>query len=559
LLLSGIFSILLNSYLTKNKMIKKLIISTAQINFTVGDLIGNKGKILAAHAEAHADGADIVIFSEMSITGYPPEDLVLLPDFQEKSIQIIRELAEHTANKTAMLVGSLWQEADKIYNAAILLDAGEIKNVICKSSLPNYGVFDEKRVFSAAPMPEAVNFRGAKLGVMICEDMWNLETAKHLKKQGAEILISINASPFEDAKHDIRMDFAQKNAAGSGLPLMYVNQVGGQDELVFEGGSFILNKLGQVVCTQEKWQESLLITNWKKQGVEWVCAEEVVQWAESDRFFDIYNAMKIGLSDYINKNNFCGVVIGMSGGIDSALTAAIAADSLGSDRVRLVMMPSKYTSKQSLDDAEECSKLLGIRLEYVPIEKAVFAFEEMLSEVFKGKKPDLTEENLQARIRGNILMAISNKFGHMVLTTGNKSEMAVGYATLYGDMCGGYNILKDTYKTDVFALAKWRNKQSFVIPENIITKAPTAELRPNQKDEDSLPPYHILDDILMRLIELRHSPAQIAEHGYPIELVDKVARLVKISEYKRRQAAIGVKITGVGFGKDRRYPITNCF
>jgi NAD+ synthase len=541
-------------------MTNKLNISIAQINFTVGDLDGNQKKILAAHKKASAEKSDLIIFSELAITGYPPEDLVLRPDFRDKAIEIVRELAPHTSNGTAILVGGIWHENYKFYNSAFLLEEGQIQHITCKYDLPNYSVFDEKRVFSQAPLPEPLLFRDVQLGVMICEDMWNKKIATHLKEQGAEILIAINASPFDNDKQRKRLEAAKRNANETSLPLIYVNQVGGQDELVFDGGSFILNKKGQLFDASPFWKESITTITWiQSDNGAWTCDKEPQKEFSINNLENIYAALKTGLYDYISKNKFPGVVIGMSGGIDSAITAAIAVDALGKDRVRLVMMPSKYTSEESINDADECAKLLGVQLETISIEQPMESFTETLRESFKGCKSDLTEENLQSRIRGNILMALSNKFGHMVLTTGNKSEVSVGYATLYGDMCGGYNILKDVYKTEVFKLAKWINKQKYVIPENIISKAPTAELRPNQKDEDSLPPYDILDDILHRLIEMRHSSEQIIQHGHVPEVVHKVAKLVKLSEYKRRQSAPGVKITSLAFGRDRRYPVTNGF
>jgi len=539
-------------------MTNTLNIALAQLNFTVGDLSGNYKKINAAHQQANSHRADLVIFSELAITGYPPEDLVLRPDFQNKTMEMIRKLAPLTQNGTAILVGSPWREGEKLYNASILLDGGEIKHISCKSDLPNYGVFDEKRVFSTAPMPETMNFRGIKLGVMICEEMWNNKAAQNLKKQGAEILISINASPFEIDKHKARLKAARDNLAETALPLIYLNQVGGQDELVFDGNSFILASNGDFTRTFSRFDEEISLTKWQKSGKYWVCADGDIT-VTHEKYESIYSALKLGLRDYVTKNGFPGVVLGMSGGIDSALSAAIAVDCLGTERVRLVMMPSKYTSTESLDDAKSCAKMLGASIETISIEKIVDSFAKTLKTTFKGKKSDTTEENLQSRVRGNILMAISNKFGNMVLTTGNKSEMAVGYATLYGDMCGGFNVLKDIYKTDVFALCKWRNLQNVVIPERIITKAPTAELKPNQTDQDTLPPYEMLDKILHRLIELRQSAEEIAQSGFELEIVTKVARMVKLAEYKRRQAAPGVKISQLAFGRDRRYPITNQF
>lgn len=541
-------------------MIKKLIITTAQLNFTVGDLEGNREKILLAHKEAHKEKADLVIFSEMSVTGYPPEDLVLRPHFQDKSIDIIHELAKETGNGTAMLVGSLWREGTSIYNAAILLDKGKIASVTCKYNLPNYGVFDEKRIFSVPPKPSPIEFRGVKLGIMVCEDMWNFDTAKSLKKQGARLLISINASPFESDKHNLRIDIARKNLEATKLPLIYLNQIGGQDELVFDGGSFIMSDKGEIIFRQPQWEESVKTTEWQLKKNKWVMQSDTsLPETEENRLQTIYSALKLGLRDYVTKNGFKGVVLGMSGGIDSAITAAIAVDALGADKVHLVMMPSKYTSRVSIEDAKQCARLLDVKLDEIPIKKLVGSFTKTMKPFFKNTKPDITEENIQSRIRGNILMALSNKFGYMVLTTGNKSEMAVGYATLYGDMCGGYNVLKDVYKTDVFALTKWRNEIVEVIPHNIIIKPPTAELRPGQRDDDTLPPYDVLDDILIHLIEMRHSSRQVAEHGHPIKVVERVARLVKLSEYKRFQSPPGVKITRLAFGRDRRYPITNLF
>lgn len=540
-------------------MTKTLNVSLAQLNFTVGDLSGNRKKIVAAHKTAHSHKADLVIFTELAITGYPPEDLILRPDFQQKAMDAVRSLAPLTKNSTAILLGSPWYEGGRLYNAAILLDGGEIKHISCKSDLPNYGVFDEKRVFAVSTsLPEPMDFRGIKLGVMICEEMWNDKSAANLKKHGAELLISINASPFEVDKYSARLKVARQSVEDTLLPLIYLNQIGGQDELVFDGDSFILSDKGDVQCTMRRFEEDMLHVVWEKPTKKWQCmAGEVT--VGHEKFESIYSALKLGLNDYVKKNGFKAVVIGMSGGIDSAISAAIAVDALGAENVRLIMMPSKYTSKESIADAEECAALLGVSLETISIKKIVAAFKDTLEEAFAGRDPDITEENIQSRVRGNILMAISNKFGHMVLTTGNKSEMAVGYATLYGDMCGGFNVLKDVYKTDVFALSKWRNLQSVVIPENIIIKAPTAELRPNQTDQDSLPPYNILDKILYKLLELRESADDISRNGFDADIVSKVARLVKLSEYKRKQAAPGVKISKQAFGRDRRYPITNIF
>lgn len=539
-------------------MPKTLRISLAQLNFTVGDLAGNYKKIVTAHQWASAEMADLVVFSELAITGYPPEDLILRADFQQKSMDMVRKLAPLTKNSSAILLGSPWFEGEHLYNAAILLDDGEIKHISCKSDLPNYGVFDEKRIFTAASLPEPMEFRGVKLGVLICEEIWKTAVAKQLKKLGAELLISINASPFEVEKHRARLHNCLQNVEEVHLPIIYVNQIGGQDELVFDGNSFILSDKGETLRTLKIFEEDFITTSWQKSSKKWQCEAGDIT-VGHEKYQSIYNALKLGLSDYVNKNGFKGVVIGMSGGVDSALSAAIAVDAIGKKNVRLVMMPSKYTSRESLEDATECAEMLGVELETVSIERAVKALNKTLKKTFKGTKPDITEENLQSRIRGDILMAISNKFGHMVLTTGNKSEMAVGYATLYGDMCGGFNVLKDVYKTDVFALCRWCNLQNVVIPERIITKAPTAELKPNQTDQDTLPPYDVLDKILYRMIELRQSSETIAHSGFPKEVVEKVARMVKFSEYKRRQAAPGVKVSALAFGRDRRYPIANSY
>jgi NAD+ synthase len=403
-----------------------------------------------------------------------------------------------------------------------------------------------------------MDFRDTKLGVLICEEIWNDITAKHLKKLGAEIIISINASPFELGKHKERIHHCLSNACATSLPVIYINQIGGQDELVFDGNSFILSDKGDTILTLKAFEEDFITTSWQKTGKIWksITGEVTVG---HEKYQSIYSALVLGLRDYVRKNNFKGVIIGMSGGVDSAISAAIAVDSIGKNNVRLIMMPSKYTSADSLEDAAKCAKLLGVKLETISIEQIVAVFSSELQDIFAGTAPDITEENLQSRIRGNILMALSNKFGQMVLTTGNKSEMAVGYATLYGDMCGGFNILKDIYKTDIFELCRWRNKQNLVIPERIINKAPTAELKPNQTDQDTLPPYDVLDKILYKMIEMHQSSTEIANSGFALHIVKKVARMVKLSEYKRRQSVIGVKISSLAFGRDRRYPITNSY
>jgi NAD+ synthase len=436
----------------------------------------------------------------------------------------------------------------------------------CKYDLPNYGVFDEKRVFAAGPLPRPIRFRDTELGVMVCEDMWTAPVSRHLAQQGAEILLVINGSPFETDKTETRFELASRRVADTALPLLYVNLVGGQDELVFDGASFAVEPSRGLAFRAPSWQPGVTGTRWLKEQAGWRCEAKVAPQAGGVEA--IYLAMLLGLRDYVGKNGFPGVVIGMSGGIDSALSAAVAVDALGPERVRLVMMPSPYTSQHSLDDAAEAAALLGTRIDQVGIAAAMGAFEQMLAEMFAGLPADITEENIQARSRAVVLMAISNKLGHMVLTTGNKSEMSVGYATLYGDMCGGFSVLKDVYKTTVYALSHWRNRnrpaealgpEGMVIPERIISKAPSAELKPDQTDQDTLPPYDELDAILVGLIEGEASAEELVAAGRDEATVRRVWRMVDRAEYKRRQAPPGVKITRRAFGRDRRYPITNGF
>jgi NAD+ synthase len=428
-------------------------------------------------------------------------------------------------------------------------------------------VFDEKRVFAAGPLPGPFSIRGVRVGVPICEDIWTSEVTECLVETGAEILAVPNGSPFEAGKEDVRANLIAARVSETKLPLIYLNQVGGQDELVFDGGSTVLNADCSTAIVMPSWQESVVISEWTRKGATWICTPGVLAPGE-ERSHSVYHAMMLGLRDYVNKNRFSGVVLGLSGGIDSALSAAVAVDALGADRVRCVMLPSKYTSRDSLEDAAECAKLLGVSYDTVAIEGVVEAFSNALAPTFSNRRADTTEENIQSRARGVILMALSNKFGPMVLTTGNKSEMSVGYATLYGDMCGGYNVLKDIYKTEVFRLARWRNQfvpngslgpQGRVIPERIITKPPSAELRENQKDEDSLPPYEMLDGILECLVENEMTFEDTCAKGYHPATVKRIEQLLYVSEYKRRQAPPGVKISARNFGRDRRYPITNAF
>jgi NAD+ synthase len=551
----------------------RLAITVAQLNPTVGDVAGNAAKARRARAEAIRDGSDLVVFPELYLSGYPPEDLVLKPALRAACRAQIEDLARETADGgPAMLIGTPWVESGKLYNTAALLDGGRIAAVRFKVNLPNYGVFDEGRVFAPGPLPGPVNFRGVRIGFPICEDIWTdwgdyENVVECLAETGAEFLIVPNGSPYWRDKEDVRLNIAVKRVTESDLPIIYVNQVGGQDELVFDGASFGLHADRSLAFQFPAFREQVTTVRFARTGNGWRCLNgPVAKLDEGDK--DDYAACMLGLRDYVDKNGFAGVVLGLSGGIDSALVAALAADALGAARVRCVMLPYRFTSQDSLDDAAAVAKALGVAYDVVPIESAVLGLEKTLAPVFAGRPRDVTEENLQARARGTILMAISNKFGLMVVTTGNKSEMSVGYATLYGDMNGGFNPIKDLYKSEVYRLARLRNAwkpagalgpDGPVIPENILTRAPTAELRENQTDQDTLPPYDVLDQILARLVEGEEPVANIAEAGFEHETVMKVARMLDLAEYKRRQAAPGVKVTLKNFGRDRRYPIVNRF
>ena len=545
-----------------------LRIAVAQLDSVVGDIDGNLRKARDARAEATAAGADLLVLSELFIAGYPPEDLVLKPAFQDACRATVEALAKDTADGgPGVVVGSPWPEGGKVYNAVALLDGGRIEGLRYKVELPNYGVFDELRVFEKGPLPGPVGFRGLRLGLPICEDIWFEQVPECLMETGAELLIVPNGSPYWQGKADVRQQVALARVVETGLPLVYVNQCGGQDELVFDGGSFGLHGDRTLAFQMPQFEAGVAVTTWNKTGGVWRCVDGPVA-SLPDLQEANWRACVAGLRDYVNKNGFPGVVLGLSGGIDSAVCAAMAVDALGLDRVHCVMMPYRYTAAESLTDAAAIADALGVRYDVVPIAPPVEGFTEALSPLFAGTEPGITKENLQSRARGTILMAISNKFGSMVVTTGNKSEMSVGYATLYGDMNGGFNPVKDLYKTELYGLARWRNEHKpadalgppgRVIPENVITRAPSAELRENQTDQDSLPPYEALDDILACLVENEMRIADVAARGHDRVTVEKVERMLYIAEYKRRQAAPGVKITKKNFGRDRRYPIVNKF
>jgi len=546
-----------------------LRIAVAQLNPTVGDIAGNLAKAREARADAARQGADLVLFTELFISGYPPEDLVLKPAFLEACLKAIEGLARDTADGgPGIIIGFPRQGEKGKHNSVAVLDGGKILSTRDKVDLPNYGEFDEKRVFSEGSISGPTNFRGVRIGIPICEEIWNdLGACETLAESGAELLLVPNGSPYYRGKLDVRHQVALRQIIESGLPLLFANQIGGQDELVFDGASFAFNADKTLAFQMSQFEETLAVTEWKRTADGWVCAEgpmsKIPEKEEAD-----YRACMLGLRDYVNKNGFKNVVLGLSGGIDSAICAALAVDALGEERLRAVMMPYRYTSKDSLKDAEDCARALGCRYDIVPIFEPVEGFSHALTQLFEGTKEGITEENLQSRARGTILMAISNKFGSMVVTTGNKSEMSVGYATLYGDMNGGFNPIKDLYKMQVYALSRWRNTHvppgalgpsGEVIPKNIIDKAPSAELRPNQTDQDSLPPYPVLDDILECLVENEMGVDDIVKRGHDRATVERIEHLLYIAEYKRRQAAPGVKITKKNFGRDRRYPITNRF
>ncbi len=557
---------------------KQIKIALAQTNFTTGDIHGNSTKIQQIWQQAATAQADLLIFPEMAITGYPVEDLALHNAFQNAATQAVEQLANYSTNyKTEAIIGGIYHNnSSKPHNSVFWIAGGQIKHIQHKFALPNYGVFDEQRIFQPATnLPNIIEWRGMKIGLLICEDMWHGAAAEQLAQQGANLFISINGSPYEIDKAKQRIEIASKITQKYNIGLIYTNLVGGQDELVFDGGSFIMNHDSRLQVMLPYCKEDLKITDWQilpEKPIITCTTHHIIN--NPSREESIYQAVTLGLRDYTQKSGFSGALIALSGGIDSALAATIAVDALGANNVRAVFMPSPYTSTESTEDAHKIAELLGIKLDIVPITKAMHSLQASICEILNNNATshkateDTTEENIQARIRSNLLMAISNKFGLMVVATSNKSEISVGYTTLYGDMCGGYSVLKDIYKTTVFKLCHWRNQnkidgllgpEGVVIPKRVITKPPSAELKPNQQDSDSLPPYEILDSILYELVENKASITQIAKQGFTEQLVKDVAAMLRQAEYKRRQSPPGARISSMFFGKDRRYPIVNKF
>jgi NAD+ synthase len=543
-------------------MADRLTIALAQMNQRVGDLEGNAKAMLEMRRKAKE--ADLLVCPELQLVGYPPEDLVLKPEFVRRVHECTDQLVGATVEPgPAMLIGTIVHEGGQNFNAMLLADGGKVVGRTFKHELPNYGTFDEKRIFTPGPLPDPIEWRGIRLGVPVCEDMWLEPVCAHLAEGGAELFIVPHGSPYELDKNQTRERLARARTTSTGLPLMFLNRVGGQDELAFDGSSFVMHPDGEVVVQMRDWDDDFLLTQWMRTADGWRCETRCEH--ELDAFpADVYRAMMVALRDYVGRNGFRGVILGLSGGIDSALSAAVAVDALGASKVWGVMLPSKYTSDESLDDARECAKLLGCRHDVISIAPGVEAVDEMLPQL-----TGLAAENVQARLRMVTLMALSNAEGQMLLSTGNKSEMSVGYATLYGDMAGGYSVLKDAYKTTVFALSRWRNANKPegalgpdgpVMPARVITKPPSAELRPGQKDEDSLPPYSALDRILVGLVDNELSVKEVANAtGEDVSLVGDIESKLLKAEYKRRQAPPGVKIGTRNFGRDRRYPISNFF
>jgi NAD+ synthase/NAD+ synthase (glutamine-hydrolysing) len=527
-------------------------IAVAQINTTVGDFEGNAEKIRNAVDAARAAGAKLVVTPEMSLSGYPAEDLWMRDDFCDRCLAAVVKLASHCPD-VAIIVGYPHREGRTRYNAAAVLRGGRMERFYCKQKLPNYKVFDEKRYFEVGNTPCVFELDGRKVGLTICEDLWFPEPAAQALKAGAELLVSINASPFHRAQQAERYQRMGARVKETKLPLLYVHGVGGQDEIVFDGASFALSGDGMLGYQGETFRETIDIVEWEGNKLTGPTAKPLT---EEEL---IYRALITGTADYVNKNGFPGVLLGLSGGIDSALVLAVCVDAVGAERVHAVMMPSRYTAPMSIEDAREMAKIHGVHYTEIRIQPLVDAFESGLAPLFEGIEPDKTEENIQSRIRGTLLMAMSNKLGAIVVTAGNKSEMATGYATLYGDMAGGFAVIKDIVKTLVYRIANWRNTQSEVIPQRVIDRAPSAELAEGQTDQDLLPPYEVVDAVVERYMERDMSAEQIASAGFDLATVREVLRMIQANEYKRRQAPPGVRITPRSFGKDWRYPITSRF
>ncbi|HEJ7892190.1 TPA: NAD+ synthase [Serratia liquefaciens] len=535
-------------------MSRSLSIALAQLNLLVGDIEGNTERMLQTVQQQQKAGADLVMFTELALSGYPPEDLLYRNDFYQRCDEQLLRL-QQASTDVAILVGHPWREGDKLYNALSLFSEGQLLARYFKQQLPNYGVFDEKRYFQAGNDTCVVELKGYRLGLLICEDLWFPEPVDAAKAAGAEMILSINASPYNREKPYIRKTLMSGHCQRTHLPLVYLNQIGGQDELIFDGCSKVFDAAGNMTHRLAAFAEQVTLLEFNELDVVPMTAPA----AELPQLAQVYEALVLAVRDYVTKNGFKGAVLGLSGGIDSALTLAIAVDALGKDKVQALMMPFRYTADISIADAREEAEILGIEFDIVSIEPMFDAFMGQLTPMFAGTERDTTEENLQARCRGVVLMALSNKRRSIVLTTGNKSEMAVGYATLYGDMAGGFDVLKDVPKTLVFKLSEYRNTVSYVIPQRVIDRPPSAELAPDQLDQDSLPPYDILDAILEGYVERDKSVADLVAEGFDEAIVRKVIRLVDINEYKRRQAAVGPRITARNFGKDRRYPITSGF
>ncbi|PIE41401.1 MAG: NAD+ synthase [Gammaproteobacteria bacterium] len=541
---------------------QQLKVTLAQLNFLVGDIAGNTQMVIDASVEAAQQGSDLIIFPELTLTGYPPEDLLLRPSIETRIARAVAQLKQQLPSECYVLLGYPLMKTGKLYNAAGLFHDGKLLAEYCKQELPNYQVFDEKRYFTAGDKPCVVDICGINMAVSICEDIWHPQPMAQARAAGAQLMLNLNASPYHLGKAVDREALIKQRAKEGEMSILYTNLSGGQDELVFDGASMVVDSHGELLFRAPEFETQLyhLTLNLEQQQSGLSVSMNTPQvTAHQDAQASVYNALVMGVRDYINKNGFKGAVLGLSGGIDSAVTLAVAVDAIGPERVEAVMMPFRYTSKMSLEDAEAEAKRLGVRYSVLPIEPAYESFMGVLKDEFKGTRPDTTEENLQARCRGVLLMAISNKKGYIVLTTGNKSEMAVGYSTLYGDMAGGFDVLKDVPKTLVYQLANYRNQltpENPPIPQNVIDRPPSAELAPDQKDQDSLPAYDELDQILEMYVEQDVSAEDIVRQGFARDVVHKVIRLVDLNEYKRRQAPVGVRISSRGFGRDRRYPMT---